>query len=95
MDGSFAGEVPAILQLCKWVPSKFQLKLSEFREAFISPTREQLLLLSYQCEALLLPLTKGEYLLHDMLFHYFVFTFHMVEIWFSSLCVFILPYESQ
>ncbi|XP_021895508.1 uncharacterized protein LOC110812908 [Carica papaya] len=60
MDGSFAGEVPAILQLCKWVPSKFQLKLSEFREAFISPTREQLLLLSYQCEALLLPLTKDD-----------------------------------
>uniref|UniRef100_A0A5B6Z0A7 Spatacsin C-terminal domain-containing protein n=1 Tax=Davidia involucrata TaxID=16924 RepID=A0A5B6Z0A7_DAVIN len=60
MDFNPGGEGPAILQLQKWGPSEFQLNLSEFREAFISPTRELLLLLSYQCEALLLPLAKGE-----------------------------------
>lgn len=48
-----------MLQLHRWSPSQFQLNLSEFREAFISPTRELLLLLSYQCEALLLPLITG------------------------------------
>jgi hypothetical protein len=55
------GEGPAILQLQKWHPSQAQLNLSEFREAFISPTRQLLLLLSYQCEALLLPLITGEF----------------------------------
>ncbi|KAE7998209.1 hypothetical protein FH972_002775 [Carpinus fangiana] len=50
------GEGPAILQLQKWRPSQAHLNLSEFREAFISPTRQLLLLLSYQCEAMLLPL---------------------------------------
>ncbi|KAA8530957.1 hypothetical protein F0562_005676 [Nyssa sinensis] len=60
MDFNLGGEGPAILQLRKWGPSEFQLNLSEYREAFISPTREILLLLSYQCEALLLPLAKGE-----------------------------------
>eukprot|EP00257_Ricinus_communis_P021930 XP_015581513.1 uncharacterized protein LOC8264038 isoform X1 [Ricinus communis] len=54
------GESPAILQLYKWGPSQCQLNLSEFREAFISPTRELLLLLSHQCEALLLPLVTGD-----------------------------------
>uniref|UniRef100_A0A2N9FSI1 Spatacsin C-terminal domain-containing protein n=1 Tax=Fagus sylvatica TaxID=28930 RepID=A0A2N9FSI1_FAGSY len=53
-------ESPAILQLHKWGPSQSQLNLSEFREAFISPTRQLLLLLSYQCEALLLPLNTGD-----------------------------------
>lgn len=56
MDYCLGGESPAILQLRKWAPSKFNIDLSEFREGFISPTRELLLLLSYQCEALLLPL---------------------------------------
>ncbi|KAF6149493.1 hypothetical protein GIB67_011394, partial [Kingdonia uniflora] len=51
---------PAILQLHKWDPCQSQLNLSEFREAFISPTRELLLLLSYQYEAFLLPLIAGE-----------------------------------
>ncbi|KAK9272515.1 hypothetical protein L1049_002888 [Liquidambar formosana] len=60
MGCSFGGEGPAILQLHKWDPSEVQLNLSEFREAFISPTRELLLLLSYQCEALLLPLITGD-----------------------------------
>ncbi|KAK0608267.1 hypothetical protein LWI29_028101 [Acer saccharum] len=60
MDCSFSGEGPAILQLHKWPPSQLQFDLSEFREAFISPTRELILLLSYQCEALLLPLITGD-----------------------------------
>lgn len=61
MDYPLGGEGPAVLQLHKWDPSQFQFNPSEFREAFISPTRELLLLLSYQCEALLLPLVTGEY----------------------------------
>uniref|UniRef100_A0A2P2LNY5 Uncharacterized protein LOC105123888 isoform X3 n=1 Tax=Rhizophora mucronata TaxID=61149 RepID=A0A2P2LNY5_RHIMU len=60
MDYSLGGENPAILQLHKWNPSQFQYNLSEFREVFISPSRELLLLLSYHCEALLLPLVSGE-----------------------------------
>lgn len=60
MDNSFSGESPAILELHKWAPSQVQPNLSEFREAFISPTRKLLLLLSYQCEALLLPLITGD-----------------------------------
>ncbi|KAG5245302.1 Glycoside hydrolase, family 19, catalytic [Salix suchowensis] len=60
MDYCLGGESPAILQLHKWPPSKFNIDLSEFREGFISPTRELLLLLSHQCEALLLPLVAGE-----------------------------------
>lgn len=52
-------EGPTLLQLHKWEPSQFQLKLSEFREAFISPSRQLLLLLSYHSEALLLPLVAG------------------------------------
>ncbi|XP_007048161.2 PREDICTED: uncharacterized protein LOC18611704 isoform X1 [Theobroma cacao] len=60
MDRSAGGEGPAILQIHKWGPSELQLNLSEFREAFISPTRELLLLLSYQCQALLVPLVRGD-----------------------------------
>ncbi|XVE86639.1 hypothetical protein DITRI_Ditri18aG0050700 [Diplodiscus trichospermus] len=60
MDRSAAGEGPAILQLHKWGPSELPTNLSEYREAFISPTRELLLLLSYQCQALLLPLITGD-----------------------------------
>lgn len=60
MDFSSGGEGSAVLQLQKLRPSDVQLNLSQFREAFISPTRELLLLLSYQCEAMLLPLVKGE-----------------------------------
>ncbi|KAL1190297.1 hypothetical protein V5N11_016682 [Cardamine amara subsp. amara] len=52
-------EGPTLLQLHKWEPSQLQLKLSEFREAFISPSRQLLLLLSYHSEALLLPLVAG------------------------------------
>ncbi|GMI67631.1 hypothetical protein like AT4G39420 [Hibiscus trionum] len=59
MDRSASGEGPAILQLHKWGPSELPINLSEYREAFISPTKELLLLLSYQCQALLLPLTTG------------------------------------
>ncbi|XP_011622566.1 uncharacterized protein LOC18432027 isoform X1 [Amborella trichopoda] len=44
----------AVLQLQNW--SHLHIDLSEFNEFFISPTRELLLLLSYQCDALLLPL---------------------------------------
>jgi hypothetical protein len=55
-----ASEDPAILQLNKWDPSEIQTGLSEFREAFISPTREILLLHSLQKEALLFPLVKGD-----------------------------------
>lgn len=60
MELSSGGEGPALLQLHNWTPSQLQLKLSDFREAFISPTRELLLLLSYHCEASLLPLFSGE-----------------------------------
>jgi spatacsin len=61
MDYCLGGESPAVLQLHKWAPSQFNIDLSEFREGFISPTRELLLLLSYQCEALLIPLVAGKY----------------------------------
>lgn len=60
MELSSGGEGPALLQLHNWTPSQLQLKLSDFREAFISPTRELLLLLSYHCEASLLPLFSGQ-----------------------------------
>lgn len=60
MDYSPVREHPALLQLQKWGPSEAQLNLSEFREAFISPTRQLLLLLSYQCDALLLPILTGD-----------------------------------
>lgn len=62
MKFSGGDEGPALLQLHKWRPSELKLlsNLSEFRHGFISPSRELLLLLSYQCEALLLPLVKGE-----------------------------------
>ncbi|XP_022741667.1 uncharacterized protein LOC111293165 isoform X2 [Durio zibethinus] len=59
MDRPAGGEGPAILQLHKWGPSELPLNLSEFREAFISPKKQLLLLLSYQCQALLLPLITG------------------------------------
>lgn len=61
MDPPLGQEGPAILQLHKWDLSHPKLKLSEFREAFISPTRQLLLLLSSQYEALLLPLLTGEF----------------------------------
>ncbi|XP_056696690.1 uncharacterized protein [Spinacia oleracea] len=54
------GEGPAVLQLHRWDPSHIQLDLSEYREAFLSPTKELLLLLSYQSEAILLPLSRGD-----------------------------------
>ncbi|KAF5794542.1 putative spatacsin [Helianthus annuus] len=59
MTSSFGEEGPAIVQLHKWEPSCLQLNLTQFREAFLSPTRELILLLSYHHEALLLPLVKG------------------------------------
>ncbi|CAN0865216.1 hypothetical protein LINGRAHAP2_LOCUS9174 [Linum grandiflorum] len=58
MDSSHG---PDVLQLLKWGPTGFRHNLSDYREAFISPTREQLLLLSYQYEALLLPLVTGDF----------------------------------
>ncbi|KAJ0988045.1 hypothetical protein J5N97_006401 [Dioscorea zingiberensis] len=51
---------PVVLRLQKWGPKQFNLELSDFCEALISPTRELLLLLSYQHEAVLLPLITGE-----------------------------------
>ncbi|GAB2260278.1 hypothetical protein Droror1_Dr00011133 [Drosera rotundifolia] len=59
MDASQNSEGPALLQLHRWDHSQVQLDLSEYSEAFISPTRELLVLLSYHCEALLLPLVRG------------------------------------
>ncbi|OIT05985.1 hypothetical protein A4A49_31582 [Nicotiana attenuata] len=60
MDFAYGGEDPAILQLQKWGSSQVQVNLSDFCEGFISPRRELLALLSYHCEALLLPLDKGK-----------------------------------
>ncbi|XP_027367445.1 uncharacterized protein LOC113873502 isoform X2 [Abrus precatorius] len=60
MDFPLGSEDPAILQLHKWDPSETQIGLSDFRVAFLSPTREILLLHSYEREALLLPLIKGD-----------------------------------
>ncbi|KAH6833706.1 spatacsin carboxy-terminus protein [Perilla frutescens var. hirtella] len=48
-----------VLQLRKWGPSEFPYNPSGFREGFISPVRNLLLLLSYDSEALLYPLVKG------------------------------------
>lgn len=61
MEFSMGSDDPAILQLHKWGSSEDKLDLSEFHEAFLSPTRQTLLLLSYQHEALLLPLMTGDY----------------------------------
>ncbi|CAH9071176.1 unnamed protein product [Cuscuta epithymum] len=55
-------EAPPILQLQKWDLFEHQLELSEFREGFISPTRGNLVLLSYHCEALLLPLVREKHI---------------------------------
>lgn len=60
------GDGPAVLQLHKWSHSQFQLELSEYCLASISPTRDLLLLLSYQCEALLLPLFSGKFYSEDL-----------------------------
>ncbi|XP_009595340.1 uncharacterized protein [Nicotiana tomentosiformis] len=60
MDFAYGGEDPAILQLQKWSSSQVQVNLSDFCEGFISPRRELLALLSYHCEALLVPLGKGK-----------------------------------
>ncbi|RAL44025.1 hypothetical protein DM860_014162 [Cuscuta australis] len=62
MEILFDGDPPPILQLHKWPPSKHELELSEFREGFLSPTREKLLLLSYHREALLLPLVRENHI---------------------------------
>ncbi|KAK4394130.1 hypothetical protein Sango_1883800 [Sesamum angolense] len=48
-----------VLHLRKWGPSEFPFNPSNFKEGFISPTRKSLLLLSYDSEALFLPLVKG------------------------------------
>ncbi|KAL6626875.1 hypothetical protein ACP70R_030601 [Stipagrostis hirtigluma subsp. patula] len=44
---------PAVLQLCRWTMSQPHLKLSEFQEAFISPTRRLFGLLSNRGELVL------------------------------------------
>ncbi|KAF5204820.1 Spatacsin [Thalictrum thalictroides] len=62
--GSEAVDGPAILQLQKWDSAQFDV--SEFCEAFISPTRDLLLLLSHQCEASLLPLFTGKNNTNDL-----------------------------
>ena len=61
MTFSSGEEGPAIVQLHKWEPSRLQANLAQFREAFLSPTREFVLLLSYHNEGLLLPLGKGKH----------------------------------
>ncbi|GJX76588.1 spatacsin like protein [Tanacetum coccineum] len=60
MTISFGEEAPAIVQLQKWEPSPLRTNLAHFREAFLSPTREFIVLLSYHNDGLLLPLVKGE-----------------------------------
>ncbi|KAL7604171.1 hypothetical protein Lser_V15G17977 [Lactuca serriola] len=59
MTYSFGEEDPVIVQLQKWESSRFLANLAQFREAFLSPIRELILLLSYHHEGLLLPLVKG------------------------------------
>ncbi|KAK4258912.1 hypothetical protein QN277_005307 [Acacia crassicarpa] len=54
-------EDPAILQFHKWGSSEAQLNLYEFHEVFLSPTRQTLILLTYQYEALLVPLITGDH----------------------------------
>ncbi|TKY57824.1 Zinc finger protein [Spatholobus suberectus] len=49
-----------MLQLHKWDPSETQIRLLDFCKAFLYPTREILLLYSYEREALLLPLSKED-----------------------------------
>lgn len=75
MDFPLSSEDPAILQLHSWDPSETLIGLSDFREAFISPTREILLLHSHGREALLLPLGKGD------------FSFPLFIILFTIVCV--------
>ncbi|KAL9229664.1 hypothetical protein vseg_005107 [Gypsophila vaccaria] len=53
-------EGPFVLQLHELDSSRGELDVSEYSEAFISPSRELLLLHSYQNEALLLPLSRGD-----------------------------------
>lgn len=62
------GDGLAVLQLQKWHWLPFQLEISEFSEAFISPTRQLLLLLSHQFEAMLLSLTPGVSLVENISF---------------------------
>nr|XP_043630154.1 uncharacterized protein LOC122601459 [Erigeron canadensis] len=59
MTVSFGEEGPAIVQLQKWEPSRLKTTMAQFREAFLSPTREFILLLSHNHDGLLLPLVKG------------------------------------
>lgn len=54
------GYGPVALQLLKWSQLHFELDLSQFLEACISPTKELLLLLSSENDALLLPLVAGK-----------------------------------
>ena len=63
MEVAENGGGPAVLQLHRWNPSHIRFDLCEYREAFLSPTRELLLFLSYQNEALLLPLSRGDNIL--------------------------------
>lgn len=89
MDLPLGSEDPAILQLHKWDPSDIPLGLSEFREAFLSPTRAILLLHSYQREALLLPLIKGDspffFLVVIVLFHCCLIA-HLT--WVNAICLY-------
>jgi len=91
MDFHLGSEDPAILQLHNWDPSETRIVLSDFREAFISPTRETLLLHSHGREALLLPLGKGDYcfsLLIDLFC--ILFTIVCVSDWLitcSNMCI--------
>ncbi|GJX87611.1 retrovirus-related pol polyprotein from transposon TNT 1-94 [Tanacetum coccineum] len=60
MTISLGEEAPAIVQLQKWEPSPLQTNLAHLCEAFLSPTREFIVVLSYHNDGLLLPLVKGE-----------------------------------
>lgn len=53
-----------VLQLQKWDLTQFQVKISDYSEAFISPSRKMLLLHSRWSEALLLPLNGADILSH-------------------------------
>lgn len=66
-----------VLQLRKWGPSEFPYSPSNFREGFISPTRKSLLLLSYDFEALLLPLVKGDVLIFPLTFVFMGYHIHV------------------
>lgn len=66
--GELSGDKgPALLQLSKWDPSPV-LDFEKFHEAFLSPSRERLLLLSEHSEGLVVPLVAGNFFVSFKLF---------------------------